>query len=232
MSNSVANRIGKSLIYLIKENDRIKKEYKREKNNVILGRKFQLGSIFQYELAKELFQKTDYTALVDYPISFKYRGKNKTLYPDILILKGGKLKGVIEVKIDLGYLKIDHFGIEYNKKTKKYKYKISKNKFRKNYANLLSSDKFSYKYKQNDKKERRFVNIPRNTVKIMIIVTKHNDHNRYDYFKNSMYDSNFKVLKILEKQHPNHDDCDVSAIKNEIRENEENFNKAFKGLFG
>lgn len=231
MSINLSDCIGNSLKYLIEENRRIKRVYKTDNDGVILGRKFQLGSRFQYELARDLFQKTNYTVLVDYPISYRNKSKSKTLYPDILVLKKGKLKGIIEVKIDLGYLRFKHFGMKYNKRTKEYTYKITRNKFKQNYDDLLSSRKFSYKYKQNEKDEKRFVDIPQKIVKIMILVTKHNDHGRYDYFEKSMKDSGFVLLNILEKKHPNRDDCKFPDIVDKIRKNQEYYNEAFKGLF-
>jgi hypothetical protein len=231
MKMVISDCICKSILYLINENKRIKKKYRNTIDNVILGRKFQLGVRFQYELAKQLFQNTEYLALVDSPISFKYRGKNKTLYPDILVLKENKLKGIIEVKIDLGYLKYKKFGISYNKdRSKKYSFNKRKNSFKKNYDRLIKSKEFSYILKKNGLKERKNVKIVRNVKKITTIATKNNDHGRYEVFEESMRNAGFILINILDKLNPNDDFCDVSAVKNEIKEKNEYFIKAFKGL--
>jgi len=230
MTMVVSDCINKSILYLINENKRIKNKYRNAIDNVILGRKFQLGARFQYELAKELFQNTEYIALVDYPISFRYRGKNKTLYPDIIVLKEDTLKGIIEVKIDLGYLRYKKFGIKYNKDSKKYSFNKGKNSFKNDYNRLFKLKGFSYILKKNKLKERKYVKIPRNVKKITIIATKNNAHGRCGVFEKSMRDSGFTLINILDKLNPNDDFCDVSAVKNEIKEKNEYFTKAFKGL--
>ncbi len=50
-----------------------------------------------------------YQLLVDYPISAKPDKKSRTItiYPDILVLKDKLIVGIVDVKIDLGYARVD-----------------------------------------------------------------------------------------------------------------------------
>lgn len=244
---SAAERIGASLEKLV-DSYAVERKNKISDETVLQGRNLSAGSDFQLNLAKELFsQNKDYEVLVDYPLSFgKYKTKTgkiktKSLYADIIVTKKRVLKGIIEVKIDLGFLRCEDFGL--SKGQKGYQYTKSENRFKANYHSFLSSKEFRYKFPVGFKKpETRTIQIPKNgndVFKIFLIVTKRNCHNRFESLKKAVQDSGFRFLCLLQDVHPNErtnlsQDLDQwgSEIKQRIR-NEldgKSIDTAFKSL--
>lgn len=82
-----------------------------ERGRVIRGRSPSSSSDLEDLLALAISQILDsnYRFLVDKPISFKTpeMTRAKTIYPDIMIIRDDVLVGIIELKIDLGYLNMD-----------------------------------------------------------------------------------------------------------------------------
>ena len=244
---SPTERIFASLEKLV-DSYAVERKNKISDETVLQGRNISAGSNFQLNLAKELFsQSKDYKVLVDYPLSFgKYETKTgklktKSLYADIIVTKRCILKGIIEVKIDLGFLRCEDFGL--SKGQIGYQYTKSENKFKANYDSFLSSKEFRYKFPVGFKKPKsRTIQIPKNNdkvAKIFLIVTKKNCHNRFESLKKAVQDSGFRFLCLLQDTHPNEQtnlcqDLDQwsSEIKQRIRNelDERSINVAFKSL--
>lgn len=84
-----------------------KKEAKKISERIRRGRSSASAGEFEDELAKLIEQHTpkDVDLLVDFPLSYRLSARRtKTIYPDIAIIRSNSLIGVIEAKIDLGYL--------------------------------------------------------------------------------------------------------------------------------
>jgi hypothetical protein len=88
-----------------------RKKAKRISERVFRGRAAKCDSDIEDLIAKAIsgFLPQKYTLLVDQPISFSVRegSRKKTNYPDICVIQDNHLMGIVEVKIDLGYLKQD-----------------------------------------------------------------------------------------------------------------------------
>jgi hypothetical protein len=82
-----------------------------EEGRVIRGRSPSSSSDLEDLLAITISKILDssFRFLVDKAISFKTpeMARAKTIYPDIMIIRDDVLVGIIELKIDLGYLKMD-----------------------------------------------------------------------------------------------------------------------------
>lgn len=233
MSNkSILVNIEKSIIRYKKNRDEIRRNLQNKKNKVYLGRSFaQLD--FQYYLALNLFKKSKYDkVLVDTGVSFRGSGF-QPLYPDILLLKNSQLKAILDIKIDLGFLRYEDYGIKYNKQKKMYGYERKKNKFKKRYKKFLSSKMASYKINNEyDKKEDFYFKIPnyKKVKKLFILITKENDHSRFDTFFKSMDNSGFKFLVLLKDCHPGVPKTTIQDIKSGLKENEKDIRKFLKPL--
>lgn len=207
---SATERIEKTLESLV---DFYGKEKRKKLCNdvVIHGRGASAASEFELDFARRLFgESKKKKVLVDYPISFgKYRTdsgktKKKTIYSDILVTEQNFLKGIIEAKIDLGFLNYERYGIR--KKNRSYFYEKKHNLFKKDYALLLQTGGFSYRYPVGFKHPKDFhIIIPKDAEvsRILLVVTRSNDHGRYEKFRESVIDSGFCFLCILENTHPN-----------------------------
>ncbi|MBI2045776.1 hypothetical protein HYT23_06970 [Candidatus Pacearchaeota archaeon] len=228
---TITQRIKESIVELIEEYKIQKTQKLKNKSNVHLGRNISMGSQFQYIFAKKLFANSSYKVLVDYPIRYdgKYKsGKKgkKNLYPDILILnKNGVLKALIELKIDLGFLR---------------------GNYRKDLKRVISAFEKNGEMKYNQfvgfsNSEEVYIKIPKNFIKIFIIGTKINHTDRVEPFKKNVKALGFKPLILLDKVHPN-PLPDVTNFRmeminlkkqanNEIDSKREDINRVFKGLF-
>lgn len=228
---SVVKKVKYAMSKLIKEYIKQKSQKLRNKNNVFLGRNISMGSTFQYIFAKELFLNSFYKVLVDYPLCYpgKYRsGKKgkKNLYSDIVVMnKKNVLKAIIELKVDLGFLRENYKGnlkrmIEAFKRNKKMKY------------NKLVGFSGS---------EEEYIQIPKNFIKIFIIGTKINHTDRIKHFKRTVKSLGFRPLILLDNIHPNPllntknfeeeiEKLKIDAIK-EIENKKGEINRVFKGLF-
>lgn len=229
---SYSKSVESAIVELHDDYNKIKKRYKNKSNRVLLGRSFSMGSQFQYNLASKLFSKYGFLVLVDYPI--KLPNRRQCLYPDILVIKNNRLIGIIEVKIDLGLIRLGFFGIKHTKRSKeKYSYSKKENKFMKHYNELSNSDYFTYKILNEDgtKTKSKPVMIGKKIEKISLVVTKHNHPKREKCFYESMKDSGFKLLFILEKIHPNDQlNCTKKIISEEISKKRAEIKRVFNAF--
>jgi hypothetical protein len=212
MQENIVERIQKSLFWLV---DFYGDQRKRKLGNkeIILGRNQSASSLFQTEFAKHLFGNGKFTVLVDYPVSFgeyltqTQKRKAKTLYPDLLVMAGDTLRGVIELKLDLGFLKSGHYGLtRVRTQTERWKYSGQSN-FKEDYSNLMHAKELRYKYPVGFlHPERKKIKLPSDKgkiSKICMVVTKQNNHGRFEAFQESINDSGFKFLCLLDGIHPN-----------------------------
>ena len=98
----------KDIIQLYQE----KKRNKKISERIHRGRAPSIASDFEERFAVllERVLPAKYSFFVDYPISYKIadRSRKKTSYPDIAIIEDDSvLTGIVELKIDLGYLAKD-----------------------------------------------------------------------------------------------------------------------------
>lgn len=216
--------------WLFSEYRNINKRYKSNKSNIVLGRTFSLGGMAGYELAKQLFNRTKYSAVVDPPLTIK--GRKNPLYPDILVTKGDKLKAIIEMKIDLGFLNQENYGISYQKEKKEYTYSKKENNFKKNMAVFSKAKHVKYNLKDEYGHiiKTRLIKVPKKFEKIMIVVSKINHRKRAPFFEKAMDDSGFKILFLLETTHPNNPRYSLKAVKKDLQGNQNKINKAFKWI--
>lgn len=185
------------------------KKNKLATSNIIQGRNEAAGPFFQLRLAENLFSEDKKKkVLVDYPINFRSRNQKrmKTVYSDIIVTEGGIIKGVIEAKIDLGWLRPKSYGLVKGKKKGTWTYDRSLNEFKRKYNELVRSDEVSYRYPIgfSNPKDANF-HLPRSKKMLLIflLVTRQNDHNRSAAFAKSMRDAGFHFLCLLENVHPN-----------------------------
>lgn len=223
--------IKKKIVNTIKELLKFHRENIKKFRNkrIYLGRMFSLGNMFQYLLAKNLFKNTKYEILVDCAISIKDR--KSPLYPDILLIENKKnnkkLKGIIDVKIDCGWINTSYFGFEVlkeSKREKNYKYTRKENKFLKEYKKFLNTKEFSYKirneYNEVEKNKRYIVKIPVRVFKIVIILMENvNHHRRIEGYKFAVKDAGFSFLSILTDVNIRKPRCGKLAIE-EIDKND------------
>jgi hypothetical protein len=219
-------------------------ELKINDKQIRVGRSNSLSYIFERELACSLHNKfPNYAFLVDYPITLcdktgvriiKNGKKVPIIYPDILIVDKIELKnkkeGVIEVnvvalldlKIDLGFINLDNYGISYKKK--KYtapKINSSKNLKREKYLNSANRVKFNWivgAYSDNEKEYNKkygdiYGILSDSIEKISIVCTRENDHGRVTIYDWVMKTLGYKVIFLLDQNHPNV----AKGIENEIR---------------
>lgn len=186
------DKVEKTMEWLIRKYARSKKNQKSAKNNVVLGRSFSLGSQFQYVLAKNLFEKTRFKVLVDYPISIP--GRKQPIYPDIAVISHNKLIALMEIKMDCGWIgDFNRVGLalkEYNK--------------------ILKNKRFAYK--GYDEKESHEVLVHPSCKRIFIIVSGHNHRENVPQITKIAEKNNFRPLVLTEKTHPNKD-TERSVIK-------------------
>lgn len=219
------------MINLAKQYGEKKRQKLENKTNVRFGRIISSGSEFQYDFAKTLFLGTEYKVLVDYPLIYDgvyksgKRGK-KMVYPDIAVMdEKNVLKAIIELKIDLGYLRED-----YKENLKSMIDAFRTNKIMK-YKELV---KFS-------DSEDVYMTIPKDFIKISIIGTKQNHQGRAEPFKEYVGSVGFRPLILLDDVHPNplikpetfeKELTELERkISKEIESKKEQIEKTFEGIF-
>lgn len=88
-----------------------KREHKCISNRICRGRAPSSGPEFEEELAKLVEKHTpdDVNLLIDFPLSFRpySAAKTRRIYPDIAVVRQSCLIGILEAKIDLGYVPSD-----------------------------------------------------------------------------------------------------------------------------
>ena len=105
------SKVEKPLMKLIDSYKNERETLWKHSNQFKIGRIHSQGVFFQQELAKSLFKNTDYEVLIDFPLSYSLNKHSNTLYADIVTIKNKQLHGILEVKIDLGFLNYSSYGI-------------------------------------------------------------------------------------------------------------------------
>lgn len=224
---SITKNITKRIIWLYESYVFQNEHEKKDTNPVQLGRSFKIADRFQFKFARSISKKlTSSKILVDYPISCTNR--SQPIYPDLLLIDDNKIKGIVEIKIDLGFFRYNDFGITYKKENKTYSYDIASNKFCHKYSNFLRSEEIWYKTKS--KKKRVDLKVTKAPKKIFIVVSRKNHENRIPFFKQSIKDANFKALFLLDEIHPNKKHATDDLIKKEISNKRDEIEKLFNGL--
>jgi len=207
----IVEGVKKAVIQLIEIHRDNLKKYRGQKSNIYLSRTFSLGAIFKYLLAENIFRKSEYRVLVDCAVSYgkKKSGESRKqpIYPDILVIKpfqnSGVLKAVIDVKLDLGFIKPKNFGYKVLKRTPYYK-QVGTNKFKVQYGKFFKAKKYRYKIKndcnecEGEEKERTFVKKGAFSKVAIVLMGKINDHSRGPGYESAMREASFSVLPILQ----------------------------------
>jgi hypothetical protein len=211
MRKNIKTRVRKAVNETIDFHKSNLEEGRKKNGEIYLGRMFSLGVWFQYFLAKQLIFKTGYKALVDCPIVFK--GRKQPLYPDILIIKekgqSRELKYIVDVKLDLGYIKPEEFGVKILNNKGDYKYEDKKNRFKGMYRDFLKAAHFKYHEKdeyntiRKSETEGKSDNhkkciIGSKVKKIAVVLMENvNHHNRQKGYKKALERSGFTYVGIL-----------------------------------
>jgi hypothetical protein len=175
------------------------KQVKKMGKRIFRGRAVPIANAFENKFAQLLdaILPERYSIFVDYPLSYKTTNKTrkKTSYPDLAIIENGYLlAGIIELKIDLGYLSED-----WEKKTSK------ETKF------LRKAKTVSYKKIHINKageRESKVLKIKPNFPRAVVILTGQNDHGRLKEF---LEKENRFVLSM--HIHPNSDEINKANLK-------------------
>jgi len=157
----------KQIIDLNQTNKRHKKIGKR----IFRGRSTSIADDFENMFAIMLdgLLPDKYSIFVDYPISYKIRGRHrtKTSYPDIAVIANDRMLAlIIELKIDLGYLPHD-----WTHRTAQEITHLRK-------ARLVS-------YKTNvgtDKAQKRSLDVRPDIPRAIVVLTGQNDHGKLNRF--------------------------------------------------
>jgi hypothetical protein len=140
-----------------------------------------------------------YTLLVDYPITVRREGQKRaeTIYPDIAVISGNVLHGVIEIKNDLGYMSED-----WAKKSHE------------NLGKLQKANSISYKQTVNvgAKEPKIGLNVAGQLKQAVVVISGENAHGRMDALQKQ-----HKCFILMPQHHPNH--CDASKDVQEIIKN-------------
>ena len=153
----------KDVVQLFQE----KKKSKKISARVQRGRASSIANEFEDRFAT-LLEKAlpyKYSIFVDYPLSYKVEGRKryKTSYPDVAIIRDSSvLVGIIELKIDLGYLPRG-----WADKTKA------------EFEHLCKAEKIRYKTDiGTDKAMVKELSVARELHKATVVLTGKNDHRR------------------------------------------------------
>lgn len=168
-----------------------KKKSKRITKRIQRGRARASANEFEEELSRliEKYTPADVRILVDFPLSLEKSASKraKTIYPDIAFIRGNSLIGIVEAKIDLGYLSPD-WGRD-----------------RKQIIKQLTSDGIV-------KAEEHEISVSKRLMTACVILTAKNHTERLPRFKKEV--NNAFVLVSQEHSHPNDDNIvGRSAVK-------------------
>lgn len=148
-----------------------KKNSKRISKRVRRGRAASIASEFEERFAifLENILPPEFSIFIDYPMSYRISNvkRTKTFYPDIALIKDHILVGIIELKIDLGWLRKDW--------TRKQK---------SDFKNLRDVKHVTYKAADRaNKKNSAKLKIGNNLNRMVVLLTDENDHDRLEVFK-------------------------------------------------
>jgi len=164
-----------------------KKRNKDISNRIKRGRSATSSAEIEDLLSKAIANAipNNYQLLVDYPISYKpsKSQRTKTIYPDISIIKNKSLKGIIEFKIDLGYLP-ENWSLK------------NQNSFRE----MINAKSAYYKLGVGVPKQiPQILIIPKGLKRCVVILSAKNDHGHIAEFKRK----NKPCYVLVSGKHPN-----------------------------
>ncbi|MFH1432890.1 MAG: hypothetical protein ABIG84_06765 [archaeon] len=214
------------------------KFYGRKKSHLFLGRSPSKSSYFENLLAGKISKVfKGYDFFVDFPLTFE-GNKKTTLYTDIMVIakpleksKCPKLCAIIELKTDLGYLKMDE-GAKTKRKNREKMFKKSKAEF-----NLIPGDYYGNKEDGNKKIQ---IEIKNDLKKIFVVATLKNQHNvidekgnqiqKYIPYKKEMEKNGYDTIFLLDKNTYIGKRNINPEIEKAIKDNRKDIINAFKGL--
>lgn len=136
-------------------------------NRSLRGRTISISDKFEEEFALFLEEilPTKYSFLIDFPLSYHVNGRTrkKTTYPDIAIVENASvLAGVLELKIDLGFLR-KGWAKDWNR----------------NLAELSAAKEVSYRTSpRTGKKGKVRMSVLPDLPRAIVLLTANNDHKR------------------------------------------------------
>jgi hypothetical protein len=178
-----------------------KKEEKQISPRIKRGRSPSSSAEIEDLLARAISDviPKNYYILVDYPLSYKIpeHKRAKTIYPDIAIVERERLFGIIEFKVDLGYLQEEW--------------------------STQSNGIFQELKQAKTVTHREEVGVPNKTKvdlgvnktlkRCVVVLTNENDHGRMDKFKKQN-----KCFVLFSGKHPNSHDIPISKKEEFIKE--------------
>lgn len=207
----------------------IKNSKMNDRNGTIWqGRSESITSFFETEFANQLSKiYPKYTFLIDYPIALIKNGKkirSQNIYPDITIIdmKRKAVKGIIELKADVGYVDID--GEKKASKKSNYKFKCLED------SDEIEFNKYVGRYYKDDNQKRIKIKIPKKVNKCFVILTEGNSHKKVDPIKNHMEKYGFNVISFLMTSHYNDDKFleNDETLFADLKKQKKNINKYLK----
>lgn len=162
-----------------------RKDSKKIKPRITRGRAIDCSSEIEelFAIAISEFIPKKYFLFIDYPFSIKKDNKTLVIYPDISIVEDNVLKGIVEIKIDLGYLK---------KTWIKNSNSI--------YQSIIKSKSIKYrKHVGQPNKEKDLLTVSPNLKRSVIVLTGKNGHNKLKKFTKTQSD----CFVIFPLHHPN-----------------------------
>ena len=227
-SRKIAHVIRKSIQKLVVEYRKNHSEKKEQRGTIRVGRASSLSSFFEKTFAQELSNIfPDLYFFVDYPISlYDENGKFQVaLNYDILIVKNenknneleeGEILGIVDLKIDLGYLNDEYYKMDEKAEDKTKKtFNLRENNFKN--AHKISCNKVvnaNFEKKGTDVLKKIYLKNSENISKLAIVATRNNDHNRAGKYMEIMAKNGYECYFILDdKHHPNHNtEADFSSF--------------------
>lgn len=187
-----------SLIATMVKTFRRNKRYKFVSDRIYRGRAPSASGVFEEEVARliESHTSSSIKIYIDSPISFRKRpGERATIiYPDISLIRGSKLVGLVECKIDLGYLS--------DKWAKEYKQKIKA---------LKQSGKFNI--------HREQISAHKDMLDFGVILSNSNHPENIEHFYNGVGD--YCVFLSECRSHPNNNDIQPRKYVEDVGTQEE-----------
>lgn len=221
--------VEETIMSCLEELKKIKSKKSDKGGQVWLGRSESISSFFERKFAEKLSELyPNFIFLVDYPIRLQKESKSirsQNIYPDIIIFDkdSKKIKGIIEIKTDVGYFHLE----EEEEKAEKDSYKYKQL----NEADAVKFNKFVGKY---DKKPKEEINLKldNSAKKIFLIVTEKNAHGKGKILQIEKFMKNFgfETISLLRDSHYN-DDAHVessSKLLKDLKQKEQEINFLFK----
>ena len=214
--------------YICQHRERYENDKKDTK--IHLGQAPSLSHFFETKLCKEIAKVyPKYHYYIDYPITFyDAENKKKTLRPDISVVEKRDginiLKGIIEVKIDIGRLDFD---------------KTKDNDREAFLTNAIKADcnsiVASYYKKAQEINYKIPFKIPKKYTKIFILATNNNQHKHGGQPKSNVYDRymsdmGYEYIVLMDDVLINTGEAISDKIEEEIDKKADKIRKAFRFL--